>query len=426
MKRNSELKVVLVHTPCPELDNDRLEPPLGILYIATTLKQNGIDCTICDLSGLPPEKWQENLALGDIYGFSTYSVTYLRTLEIKKLIMNINPKAFTVAGGPHVSALPFEGAENFDVIITGEAEATFLEVVRNFESKQRIDKIIAGAPVMDLDQLPFPDYSLIDLPSYDRIVEGSPSISLMSSRGCPYNCTFCNSRVLSRGQLRFRSPQNVATEIQQLIAKYDTNSFRFGDDLFTFSPQRVKEMTDALSPLNILYRVFARSSSMTPEAAERLYQSGCRHVAIGIESMSQKMLGLLKKKTTVRTNINALKNAKAAGLKVRIYLLVGFPGETKQTVMESLRVLMDCDFDEFIVYAFVPYPGTALWERPEQWGAVIDRDYSQYVQVGRNRFTCFAVTTDDFTPKDVESWRQIMIEHLENKVVWAGKSPENR
>lgn len=426
MKRSNGVKVVLVHTPCPELDDDRLEPPLGILYIATVLKQSGIDCQICDLSGSPQEQWQQNLAAGDIYGFSTYSVTYKRTLEIKRLAFDINPNALTVAGGPHVSALPCESAEDFDVVITGEAEATFLEVVKAFQGKQQVSKIISGAPVADLDQLPFPDYNLIDLLSYNRIVEGSPSISLLSSRGCPYNCTFCNSRVFSRGQLRFRSPQNVVAEIQRLMAQYGAANFRFGDDLFTFSPQRVREMTAALVPLGIRYRVFARSNSMTPQAADQLYQSGCRHVAIGVESMSQKMLALLKKKTTVQTNVDAMKNAKAAGLKVRIYLLVGFPGETEQTVKESLQVLMDCDFDEFIVYAFIPYPGTAVWQSPAQWGAEIDRDFSQYVQVGRNRRTCFAVTTKDFTPKDVEDWRQMMIDGLEHKVVWAGKSPQNR
>jgi len=185
-------------------------------------------------------------------------------------------------------------------------------------------------------------------------------------------------------------------------------------------------MTTALAPLNILYRVFARSNSLTPEAAHQLYHSGCRHVAIGIESMSAKMLTILKKNTKPQTNIQAMKNAKAAGLKVRIYLLVGFPGETEQTVQESLRVLKDCEFDEFVVYPFIPYPGTSVWQNPEYWGATIDRDFSQYVQVGRDRRTCFAVTTKNFTPRDVAAWRQLMIQELERKVVWAGRSPTNR
>jgi anaerobic magnesium-protoporphyrin IX monomethyl ester cyclase len=428
MKNRSFGKVVLINTPCSELDDDRLEPPLGILYMATILKQNGIDCEICDLSGLPKEQWQEKITIGDVYGFSTYSVTYNRTLEIRQLAQNINPKALMVTGGPHASALAQECAKDFDLIIIGEAEVTFLEVVKAFLKKQKTKGIITGTPIADLNQLPFPDYDLIDLSSYSRLVEGLPSISLLSSRGCPYNCAFCNSRVFSRGELRFRSPENVAAEIKQLMTKYGTTNFRFSDDLFTFSSKRVEEMTKILTPLNIRYRVFARSNSMTPKACKLLYRSGCRHVAIGIESMSQKMLDLLKKKTTVETNINAIKNAKEVGLKVRIYLLIGFPGETERTVRESLKILMDCDFDEFVVYSFIPYPGTAVWQNPKLWGAEIDRDFSQYVQIGQNRRTCFALATKDFTPKDVENWRQMTINELEKKkgIAWAGNSQDNR
>jgi len=426
MIASTEKTVVFVHTPCPELENDRLEPPLGILYLATLLKKEGIPCQVCDLSGVPEENWRENLTSGNIYGFSTYSVNYHRTLRLRDVVKQLNPEVITFAGGPHVSALPQECAKDFDVIITGEAEIRFLELIRLAIQGEKPKGVFEGKPVVDLDGLPFPDYELVDLKSYSRIVEGYPSLSLISSRGCPYNCTFCNSRVFSRGQLRFRSPENVVQEIQQLKAKYGTTTFRFSDDLFTFSPERIVEMAKALQSLEILYRVFARSSSMTEEAAQMLYKSGCRHVAIGIESMSDKMLKLLKKRTTKEMNIRALKNAKKAGLKVRIYLLIGFPGETEETIQESLTTLLDCEFDEFVIYPFIPYPGTAVWANPELWGAKIDKDFSKYVQVGRNRSTCYAVTTKDFTPDDVKRWREMMIEALEKKSLWAGKSPDNR
>lgn len=421
-----ERRIVFIHTPCPELENDCLEPPLGILYLATLLEKENIPCQICDLSGVPEEKWQEYLVYGNVYGFSTYSVNYHRTLRLKNLAKQLNPKAITIAGGPHVSALPKDCAKDFDIIITGEAEIRFLELVKLIIQEKKPKGIFQGERVTNLDNLPFPNYELVDLRTYSRIVEGYPSLSLISSRGCPYNCTFCNSRVFSRGQLRFRSPGNVVQEIQQLRERYGTTTFRFSDDLFTFSPGRIIEMATALKPLGILYRVFARSSSMTEEAAQMLYESGCRHVAIGIESMSDKILKLLKKKTTQEDNINALKNTKKAGLKVRIYLLIGFPGETEETIQESLEALLNCEFDEFVVYPFIPYPGTAVWANPEFWGAEIDRDFSKYVQVGRNRLTCYAVTTKDFTPDDVKRWREIMTEALEKKFLWAGKSPDNR
>ncbi len=312
MALNKQINVVFVHTPCPELKDDRLEPPLGILYLATLLEKENIPCQVCDLSGIPQNKWREKIIKADVYAFSTYSANYHLTLKIKNIIKELYPNATMIAGGPHVSALAEECTRDFDIIIVGEAECKFIEVIRALQEGKRLVGIFQGEPIMNLDELPFVNYDLVDLSSYNRIVDGSRSISLVSSRGCPYNCEFCNSRVFSRGQLRFRSPKNVAQEIQQLKKKYGVTSFRFNDDLFTFSPERVEEMAEALKPLNIRYRVFARSRSMTETAAKQLYDSGCRHVSIGIESMSERMLRLLKKKTTVKDNIAALSNCKKA------------------------------------------------------------------------------------------------------------------
>ena len=188
-------------------------------------------------------------------------------------------------------------------------------------------------------------------------------------------------------------------------------------------------MSEALQPLNIIYRIFAQARifASTKDIAKNLYKSGCRHVAFGIESMSDKMLGILGKASTVEENKRALDYARLAGLKTRIYLMVGFPGETEETIEKSLRTVMSCDFDEFIVYAFIPYPGTPVWYEPKKWGIRnIDRDFSKYVQVGRDRSTCFAIETDEFTPTDVEKWRSYMIMELEKKFSWAGESKDNK
>lgn len=430
MKMLSCKHVVFVHTPVEELLDDRLEPPLGILYLATLLKRSGISCEICDFSGFSIEKWESNIPYGDIYAFSTYSVNYHKTLILRDMAKKKNPDSITFAGGPHVSALAEKCLIDFDIIITGEAELCFLKLVKSIISGEKPSGIFLGEPVEDLDSLPFPDYELVDISSYRRVVEGKRSLSLITSRGCPFNCTFCNSLIFSRGRLRFRSPENVVQEIRQLMAKYGINAFRFGDDLFTFSPERIIEMAEALKPLGIPYRVFARSNSLTADAAKALYESGCRHVAIGIESMSDKMLELMNKKTDQKTNISALRNAKSAGLKTRIYILVGFPGETEETIRKSLDVLLQCEFDEFVIYPFIPYPGTTVWDNPKMWGATIDRDFSKYIQIGKDQDgypgTCYAVTTKDFSPSDVERWRKTMHDKLSKKHILAINALENR
>lgn len=424
------MKVIFIVTPVFELNDDCAEPPLGILYLATILRKNNIPCVICDLSGLPENQWLDNLEFGDIYAFSTYSVTYHRTLKIKELIKRkLNQKAITIAGGPHITAIPQECLSDFDIVIPGEAEDSFLEAITKIRDNQNLSGIFYKEPPADLDLLPFPNYDMVDLKRYHRLVEGKPSVSLLSSRGCPFNCAFCNSRISSRGKVRFRSPSNVVEEIKFLKNKYGITNFRFSDDLFSFSKKRIEEMSGALTPLNILYRIFAQAKGLaeSKNAVKLLYDSGCRHVAVGIESMSRKMLKFLGKSSTVEENASGLQNAKAAGLKVRIYLMIGFPGETEKTVRESLKILLDCAFDEFIVYSFIPYPGTPVWYNPEKWGITkIDRDFSKYVQVGRERSTCFVVETKDFTADDVRRWREFMINELEKKFIWAGESRENK
>ena len=210
--------------------------------------------------------------------------------------------------------------------------------------------------------------------------------------------------------------------------KYGVTNFRFSDDLFTINLKRTREVTGAIKSLNILYRVFGQAQTLTKEVCSLLFGSGCRHVSIGIESMSVEMLKKLQKHSTVKDNIAALKNCREAGLKTRIYLMLGFPGETEKTVKKSLETLIECPFDEFIVYSFIPYPGTPVWYEPKKWGIKkIDRDFSKYVQVGKDRNTCFAIETDTFTPADVERWRQWTIDELEKHgYLWAGQSPDNK
>lgn len=422
MSRNrNKLSILFIHTPCPELDEDRLEPPLGILYLATILSRDGYDCRVCDLSGIKEENWNACLTHADVYAFSTYSVNFHLTKKIARMVKMINPDATLIAGGPHVSAEPVDSKRFFDVVITSEAEYRMQEVMHALSIGRKFHhSVYHGHTLTNLDDLPFPDYDLVDMDSYCRQLGGEKSISLITSRGCPFNCTFCNSRIFIRGQTRLRTPQNVVAEIRALKAKYNINAFRFGDDLFTLTPERTIEMCRVLRPLDIKYRIFARSSSMTPMACKALYESGCRHVAMGIESMSPRMLKELNKRNTTEQNREGMANAKKAGLRVRIYLLIGFPGETEDTFQESLSNLMTCDFDEFIIYPFIPYPGTAIWIDSEAWNCKIDKDVSTYVQVGKGRKTCYPVTMLDgsFDPQKVEEWRTRMIGELEKIAVW--------
>jgi anaerobic magnesium-protoporphyrin IX monomethyl ester cyclase len=423
----SNVHICFIHAPCPELDDDRLEPPLGLLYIATYLQHNGFNVSVVDLSSVPIQEASKSIPKADIYGFSTLSVTYAITQELKRAAKKINPSALTVAGGPHATALPFEVSKDFDIVVTGEGETAMLYIARARLDGLNLPKIVQGRGVTSLDFLPFPNRDLVDLSTYSRVVNGQRSLSILTARGCPFRCAFCNSNIMGAGSknIRFRSPENVAQEIRYLQKKYHVSSLRVQDDTFTTSISRIRKLAALLKPLQIRYRCFGRvDKCANREMTDLLFEGGCRHIAFGVESGSQQILDAMRKRQTINEIRDGIKNAKASGLVVRVYLIVGFPGETWKTVQQTIDLMQELQPNEFIVYPLIPYPGTPIWERPQDFGIThIDRDYSKYVQVGRGRKTAFAIRTKEFDERQVEEFRHYMIEQLEEATIqWAGKS----
>lgn len=418
------LSVALIQTPCYELDDDRLEPPLGLLYMATWLRLHSHRACIVDLSSIPQPEWMDTIPPADIYGFSTFTTTYQRSLQVLEVIRKANPTAWTVAGGPHASALPKHVACDFDFVVVEEGEQAILNLVQALEAGETPPRIVREQPVTDLDSLPFPDYSLVDIDSYHRVVAGQPSLSILSSRGCPYRCVFCNSIVMGSGQcVRFRSAANVIEEIRLLKTAWGIVSFRFQDDIFTLNLPRLREMTAALRHEEIKYRCFGRVDLCSREVANLLYEGGCRHISFGVESGSPVILERMQKGQTTDQIRQGIANAKAAGLIVRIYLIVGFPGETWETVRETVELMLECTPDEFSVYPLIPYPGTLLYEQPEMFGiTAINPDFSQYFQVCRGRGTGYIFQTDDLNREIIADMRAFIIDRLEPPITWSSDS----
>ena len=416
--------VTLIQTPCYKLNDDRLEPPLGLLYLATHLNAHGHPTQIVDLSSVPSMYWGDLITKADIYGFSTYTTTYHRTLEIVNTIKQINPSARTVAGGPHATALPESVAEDFDWVVVGEGESAILHLLNVLDQGKIPSCVVRDSPILDLDSLPFPDYTLVDVHSYSREVDGKPCLSILSSRGCPYQCVFCNSIVMgSHNHVRFRSASNVVQEIQQLKAEWGITSFRFQDDLFTLNLPRLRELVKMLKDKDIVYRCFGRVNLCNQEVARLLYASGCRHIAFGVESGSPSILRRMQKGQTVTDIRQGIANAKAAGLIVRVYLMVGFPGETWDTIQQTVDLMLECLPHEFSVYPLIPYPGTLLYKQPEKFGIThINHKFHKYFQVRKNRGTGFVFKTDTLDQHLIAEMRDFVIRKLETEITWAGNS----
>lgn len=423
--------VCFTHTPCQELRDDRLEPPLGLLYLATVAQRDGHHTALIDLSSTSASELEAQLPAGyNVYGFSTYSVNYGSTCQLARAVRRRNPGAVLIAGGPHASALPEQVLrDGFDVVVTGEGEVAIREILAAIATGDHVAGVVEGAPPDPLDDLPFPDFGMIDLSTYTRQVDGHACVSLLSSRGCPYRCTFCNSNIMGAGRpMRYRSAENVVAEIRSIKDRYGIRHFRFQDDIFTIHPRRVSELTAKLRAEDIVYRCFARINTCASHRSvtSDLRASGCVHVSFGVESGSPTLLArhAMHKDQTPEQIRAALTNAAEAGLRIRIFLIVGFPGENDDTVGETLSLIKSCPWDEFAVYPLIAYPGTPLHDAPEEYGIThIDRTYSDYLQIGRNFKAGFTLRTATFDEEDVRLWRDhVIAELLADGRTWAGNA----
>ena len=417
-------KILLVHTPCSQIEEDNLEPPLGLLQIAAVIRQNGYLVEILDLSSHSLRDCYKQLNSRchsfDYVGFSTYTSTYYVTLKLLHFVKGRNNSIVTIAGGPHATALSEDVSKDFDYVVGGEGEASVLEVL-----KGTANKIIHSEPIQNLDLLPFPAYDLIDLNNYTRLVDGNQSLSILSSRGCPNRCAFCNSIIFSKNSLRLRSPENVASEINLLYLKYGIKNFRFQDDLFTIDPERIGKIFELIPKIS--YRCFARADTLTEKMCNILLETGCKHVSVGVESGSDKILKLMDKGITSIAIHEGLSNAKNVGLIIRIYLIVGFPGETEKTIEETIKFLKNLPFDEFVVYPLIPYPGTKISNEPEKFGITfIDKNYDKYIQVGKKRFTGFVFKTNEFDGEDIRRWRKKIMTFLEDELEKSWSSTKSK
>jgi len=413
------------------LRDDRLEPPLGLLYLATLAQARGYRVNVTDLSAQPLEGLDRLIPDGfDVYGFSTYSVNYGLTCELMAAVRCRNPGALLMAGGPHATALPAAvAADGFDTVVTGEGEIAVLNILDALALGEHPPPVIAGIPKEQLDDLPFPNYGFVDQNTYTREVDGQRCVSILSSRGCPYPCSFCNSNIMGAGKpARFRSPANVVAEIRQIKQRYGIRHIRFQDDIFTLNIKRIRELAPALAEEGIAYRCFARVNTLSREMAGLLRESGCIHASFGVESGSPKLLArhAMHKGQTPEQIRDALENARSVGIRSRIFLIVGFPGETDETIRETLTLMKQCPWDEFAVYPLIAYPGTPLHDRPEEFGITyIDRNYSDYLQIGKNFRAGFTIRTAEFDERKVREWRDRVIDELlADGRTWAGDSPK--
>lgn len=379
------VKIVLINPPHPYLADQKRNQPLGIMYLASMLEKEYYNVQLVDLCYIDEEDWIKKIPEADIFGISATTLDYLRSIKIAKKIKQTYSDCITVLGGAHATATPKTIDSIFDKVVVGEGELAFLDLLKDYNNGIN-KRFYQKSHISNIDTIPFPSRHLLPLDSvisYSLVEKGKPATSLITSRGCNHNCSFCGSRTMWGNRVRFRSVDNVIAEIEQVISDYNIRHFRFHDDTMTMNKKRLLELCKRMEPLDIHWRAHTRVDSSDMEILYAMKRSGCDEIGYGIESASQEVLDINNKMINVEHARQAIKNAKLAGLRVRLFFIVGLPGETKNTCQKNIDFIESVRLDRgdgVDISTFVPFPGCEIYERPENYGIeLLTHDYDKFV-----------------------------------------------
>ena len=389
-------KIVLINSPSPFLDEPAMNPPLGLCYISAYLKSKGHkDVMLIDFNLLNDYNNDEYLKVipldADIYGISTMTPQYKWLYEITKYIKTFNPNAMIVSGGAHSSNLPEDCLEcGVDIVISGEGEIPFCMLVDGCKfdnipgaiflhdgNIKKIPKVINNK----LNDLPFPDRETNDLNKYKRKLthqsergEGKSerAIHLVTMRGCPFNCAFCDRNSVGR-IVRFRSLKNVMDEVDFIREKYNINAFVIYDDTFTVNRKRVYQFCDEFKKRGSKWRTWARVNTVNEKMLRYMKDSGCVKLLFGFESGDDRILKIINKKTTRKQNIDAIKICNKVGMGCYGTLIYGLPGENIKSINNTISMIKEAPPDELHYHVLAPMPGSPIWNYPERYGLKIDK-----------------------------------------------------
>lgn len=369
------MRLALVNVPKPNLADPGALVPLGTAYLAAAVRGGapGVQCDVINLSTTTVADAVDRLRGWDVYGFSATNLDYPIAVGLARNIKREEPGAVCILGGPHVTvAFPrcMTIDPVFDTLFIGEGELTLPEYLQRLQTGGP-ERVVHGRAPTNLDALPFPvrDYTRLG----HGIIAGQSesTAALLASRGCPYSCAFCCNQALRSRRVRYRSPANVAAEIRAITEKASGPvNFWFADDTLCTRQPYFGDLTARLRELQVKWRGSIRADGLTRDVAEALVKSGCVELAIGAESFDDHVLKVLNKRTTCAQNVNAVRVARAAGIPVRVLLMIGTPGESAETPernISALTALRGC-FSTLVLSRFVPLPGSPIFDMPAKYG----------------------------------------------------------
>lgn len=357
--------------------------PLGLAYISAFLKNNCVEVLVVDANAkkMSYEDLKDMLRsyTPDFVGITSTTPAFGAAVKTSILCKEFAP---VVLGGQHATALAkdiLEEYDCFDFLVRGEGEYAMLDIVLgkdkkdiegiSYVSEGKIFHNPSSQRIKNLDDLPSPDYDSFDLEDYkDPIwnLYAKKIAPIITSRGCPYNCTFCASKIMFGRQTYYRSINAIIEEIKMLVAKQEIDGVYFVDDTLTLKKERITELCDFMKDLNLVWFCNVRVDTVDFETLKLMKDSGCVLVMIGVEAGTQEQLNILKKGTTIEQIEEAFKNIHKVGLDSFSTFILGAPNETKETMDATIKLAKKINSKFSMFFNMVPYPGTEIYDYAKQ------------------------------------------------------------
>lgn len=448
------MKILLINPPqtfYPGSDLPAGNLPLGLMYIAAVLEKAEYKAEILDafMTDISVRKFGDTAEIGmtyekitdeirqrkpDIVGISNpFTCQTQHAAKVADLVKEIDHAIPTIVGGPHVSAVPEEflnQAKNVDIAVLGEGEYSMRDIVEAYEGKRKIaeiqgivyrknEEVIRTPPrpfLKNLDELPYPAYHLVNMEQYlnpEKIEYRSfkdRSISMITSRGCPFNCSFCAVHLHMGKAFRAHSVDYVVNHIEHVVNEYKVKTIFFEDDNMTFDINRFDAICDGILNRKIKFKWETpngiRADYLTLELLKKMKKSGCQSVFFGVESGDQHVLDdIISKSLDLKAVMNVAKMCKDIRLNTAAFYIIGFPGEEKEDMMKTvdfaLKLKKEYDVG-MLLHVATPSCGTRLYYECKKKGYIQEnltpRAFAEVRQAQGNPL----IGTEDFTPAEVK------------------------
>ena len=361
-------------------------PPFGIAYIASVLKTIGVKSVLHDdnlfeyTDSRLRELFRKYKGKIQAFGLTSISTTLGQLGRVSRIAKEEFPNVPVIVGGPHARLIPDDiiAYSSVDVVFTGEAELPILDYAKGkplseirgiiYRKDNQIVRNPVGDAVQNLDEIPFPSYDLFRISDYHTtkgVAKRHPASYVITSRGCPYNCTFCSSKALNPAtgkKVRFRSPENVLEEIEFLVKHYGVRELFFSDDMFTGNTSHLMGICEGIIKrnLDLIWICQTHVNDITKEKLAIMKRAGCHQVCFGIESGDPHIQKIIRKNLDLDKVRAVVKMTQKAGIDARCSFMFGNQDERPETLQHTIDFAKSLkpDFASFNIAT--PFPGTEL------------------------------------------------------------------